>query len=745
MAKNQNRSENNYDASMTPDVAFDTGLLTVQRSDGGYDSIAGYREIVLNVYNTIIDRYEGTAHTEAIWAEKANVRVVQNAANNITVRNDCAQFFLTRKVRKIIIDNIATHTVRPGDVMISKSDLWDSVVKSATDVNVANVLMEILVPYMNKVGVLSKNGDYSMRFQYPVGPVTVAAIASDVAAFEIVRVMENAKVVNIADRKYSKEVFADEVADALFEIGRAFLDTNQLGNVIDDMVKGVRARIDLDGTGLTGLVDVSWRDNDVVATLANNWVFIEAALNLAPGSSITPLNEGWKLDTNAPRILAAIKSSQRYAVVGKAEAIRNIGTRKVRNNRGIPLSVVLFRAAAPSAVGMSVYAYPDSVVGGAFTLTHTKERIGEVIAAAYGNSSALGTVNAAKRLHDMLTDAAQGGFTNFAAMYQIDIGGYAFIENRMVAALMSQRVAVALDADGSVVRDDREFFLTENNERQAHIKMWYTVPTTEKDLSWGLSGRFDGSSFLTSSVAEVYLAMDEVVPTSVIDEKPQLYTSAAFNTRVVNFDSRTVRKINTRYSFNVEVNGTGVHGSFKPADLGSMKANPQVSLVVPTYNAQVFDAVAQTFTTMLDLCRRVGEAAANPDDNPEYTGGTHLAAFLERRVARDVLLYAQNLSPAFRAEIHRGVRARATMAMTMDQSIALRARLSQKSFGAYADVLALSLFIEMQGMGGSTVDSTGEIEPNGKRSTRSFWKDIVNDNTMAQTYFETETDRAALD
>jgi len=739
----RNSGKTEINGEMIPDVANDTGLLTVQRATAGAESTFGMREVMLNIHNTLIDRYEGTTSTEPIWGEKANIRVIQTAAVDANIREFCSRFFISRMVRNVIINIIPTHTVRPVEVMISKPELWEALVKVTPSAVAANAIMEILVPYLTKVGVLSKNGDYSMRFEYPVGPVTIDAIARDVAAFEIVRVMEKTKVVNIADRKYSKEVFADEVSDALYEVGRAFLDTNSLGNVIDDIVKGVRAHIDLENTGLLGMVDPSWRDNDVVATLAGNWVFVEAALNIPTGTSISPTNEGWKLDQNAPGILAAIKSSQRYAVVGRSEAIRNIGTRKIRNNRGVPVSVVLFRAANPDAVGMSVYAYEDSVMSGAYTLTHTKERLGEVVAAAYNNPAELGTVGAAKRLVSTLTDVAQSGYTGLAAMYQIDIGGYAFVENRMIAALLAQRVSVGFDADGIVVRDDVEFFVDPlSNKQTPHIKMWYSIPTTERDLSWGLSGRFDGASFFTSSVAEAYLALDELSPQSAIEAKPQLYTAAAFNTRVINFDERSIRKVNTRFAFNVVVNNTKIHGSFRPADLGSMKANPHVSLVVPTYNAQVFDAVAATFNTMLDVCRGLAKAAADPERYPDYVGGANLPAFLERRVARDVLGYAQKISPAFRSEIHRGVMARATFDMTMDQSIQMRARLAQKAFGAYADVLALSLFIEMQGMGSTTTETDDDDKA---RTTRSFWKDIISDDTMAQVYFETETDRTAVD
>lgn len=726
MANTKANTKVNTEA-MTPDVAFDTGILTVKRPVDSDLPIG--REISVRVHSTIIDRFEGTSHTEQIWGEKSNINVITAAAADPDIRDVCARFFINRSITRVLVGAIEPKTVRPGDVMISKSTMYNHLEKApslAGNPIAVSVVMELIAPYLMKVGILSTGGHYSRRFSYSMEPVTVAAIARDIAMSEIVRVMDNAKVVNITDRKYSREVFAEEVGDAMYDIGRAFLDVNSLSTIVDDLVKGVRAHVDIDAVGLKGVVDTSWRDHDVVASLSTNWVFLEAALSLPPDSSLTPLNAGWKLDKYAPGILAAIKSSPRYAIVGKAEAVRNIGLRKIRDLRGRVVSSVVWRAANPDPVGMSVYAYADDVLPNAYTLTRSPERLGEVIAQTYDRPGDLGTTTAARMLVSTLTDAVQGGYERIALLYQIDLGGYAFVENRTLIALLAERITVYFDESGLITRDVTSQSRGDDGELRQDIKMWFTIPTKEKDLSWNLSGRYDQSSYMTSSVGEAFLAMDEFEPSAAVDAKPQLYTTAAFNTRIVNFDERSVKSVNARFPFSVEVNGAPVHGSFKISDLGSMKANPNVAVVVPVFNHDVFNAVANTFTTMLMVARDLAKAADDSDANPTYTGGPGLAAFLERRVARDVLSYAQKLAPSFRAEVHRGMMSRATMNLTGERSIALRARLAQRAFGAYADVLALSLFIAMQGMA---------------ESETSFWRRITQDDVMAQTYFEVESDR----
>lgn len=181
-----------------------------------------------------------------------------------------------------------------------------------------------------------------------------------------------------------------------------------------------------------------------------------------------------------------------------------------------------------------------------------------------------------------------------------------------------------------------------------------------------------------------------------------------------------------------------IHGSFKPVDIGSMKSNPFTSLVVPMYNKDVFQAVANTFEAMLYIARQLKKAALDPDNNPEYRGGAGLPAFLERNIGRSILSYAQNLAPSFREEIQRGMLNRALIGMPMEASIAMRARLAQRAFGAYADVVALSFFVEMQGMN-DNVDAQAD-----EKKDDTFWRRIVRDDVLAQTYFETETDRKPL-
>lgn len=713
------------------------GILVVGRSDAKIAPPV-VNEVTLNVLSTIVDRLEGTTHTETIWGSATNRMVLTSAANDPALRAECAKFFLTRRITPILMKAINLRIVRDDDVVLTKRSFYAALSAEVANRGARDILMELITPYLLKIGIMDDAGDYSRRVSYPFRPVTTDTIAQDVAMFEIVRVMETVKTPELGKSRSSAEVFAENVGQALYDIGRKFLDVNSISSVIGDIVIGVRAHIDPTLQGLNGSVDESWRTNDVVQALSTNWVFVEAALNIPLNSSVTPTNDGWKLDKYAPGILAAIKSSARYAIVGKAEVLRNLSTTKVRNLRGVPQSVVLVRSANPAAVGMPAYAYEDASVPGAYTLTSPSERIGEVVASTYNSPNDLGTERAAGWLTRMLTQSVEAGYEGTGIMYQVDLGGYAFVANSTVAALLSTSVTIGFDTSGEIIRDaeysnvdSKRTVIDESGEAvdvevPRRVACWYRVPTTELDVSWMLSGRYDGDSYITSSVAEVFLMADTITATGPVDPKPQLYTAAAFNTKIVNFDVDSLCLLDDRYPFNISVFGAEIRGAIRPSDLGTMKTNPLVALVVPQYNSYVFQAVAQTFEQMLSIADDL-VAAASDADQTSYKGGEELAKHLRRNVARHVLAYARTLSASFRNEIHRGMRSRATSGLTGEESIRLKAELSQKAFGAYADVFALSMFLRMQGIRES-----------------NFWTKIITDATMVQEYFEFETERDAL-
>jgi len=676
--------------------------------------------IDVRINSTILDRLAGTVVTEPILRSKPNLNMIMRRAADPSVREKCAGFFLTGRVAAVIESVVPVHTMRPGESIILQKELFKAVTKADSDPRVQMVLSEILNSYLTDCGVIQEQGSFTTRMYYPFVAVSVNSLAEDIGMQEVVRVLGGVDRISLSQKKYTTKTFAAAVAQALYPVGKAFLDVNELSGIIGDIVIGVRAELDPTLRGFRGSVTQTWRDNVVVQEMSHNYVFVEAALNLPVGNAanITPLNDGWKLNNWAPIILAALKTSQRYAIVGKSEVTRTLGLKKVRDLRGRAVSYVLHRSARPEAVAQSVYAFNDIELKNAVTVVPTKERIAEAVAAAYGNNTALGTDTAAKYLHSFLTHAVEGGFTNAHLGYHIDLGELQAAGHHEVACLISERVRVKIESDGTVHHPGVDAAMERDHG------WWYQVATTERDFGSRVRGLFDSSTFVTNQIGEVFLATDEFEPQGVYDPRPQLIAPVAFDSRIMDFDTETnLASLTSRYAWDVTINNTRVFGAFKASELGGMKSLANTSLVVPIYNDDVFHTVVSVFNTIEELLDAVDKQRTKDGDGPSYD----TSSYLRRLLGGSLLRYAQFLSPGFRQEVHKGMVDRAVTKLLPDAAMELRARLSQREFGGYADVSALMLFLTMQGF---------DTKP---------WIELVKKQDMSRVFFEHGSDRNSSD
>jgi len=689
-----------------------SGVKYLERDNGSSRSMPS-NTVNVQIVSTILDRLAGTVVTEPIFRAKPNLNMIMRRASDPGVREKCATFFLTNKLVEPLTSIIPVNTIKPGDAAVLQKDLFKAIARVENDPRVQLVVTEIVNAHLIGCGVIQDSGTFTTRIYYPFTQVTTRSLADDIGMQEVVRVLGGLDKIDVANKKYTNRSFAAAVAQSLYAVGKALLDVNELSGIVGDMVLGVRAAIDPELTGFKGSVTQSWRDNTVIQELAKNYVFVDAALSL-PAGDATPLNDGWKLNNWAPIILAALKTSQRYSIVGKNEVMRSLGLRKIRDLRGRPVSYILHRSAKPEAVAQSVYAFEDAEIAGAVTVIPTKERVAEAVASAYGQTAGLGTDAVAGYLASFLTDAVEAGYTNYKLGYHIDLGTLQEAGHHEVACLMSERIRVKIDADGSVVKPGL------NPDMTKDYGWWYHVSTNERDFGDLNRGVFDSTTYVTNRLAEVFIAADEFEPQSPVDPRPQLIAPVAFDSRIMDFDPETnLASLTSRYAWDITINNSRVNGAFKASELGGMKSLSNTSLVVPIYNDDVFHTVISVFQTIEALLKDLTKQRALNNDGPDEV----TVAYLRRSLGRSFLRYAQSIAPGFRQEIHNGMIDRAVTRLQPDAAMALRARLGQREFGGYADVSALLMFLTMQGF-----DVKG-------------WSDMAKDLDMARVFLEYGSDR----
>jgi hypothetical protein len=677
--------------------------------------------VIAHIYETPRDRLAGTTVTEEIWRDKPNHNVIVRRVNFAGVRSKCATFFLSRAVSKIIEENTPVHTLKAGDIIYLQHKLFNSISRQCGDTNVSIIVMEIVNSYLRQAGMVVINGEFTSEAYYPLQPVTVSALANDVAMQEVVRVLDAITTKTLPKAKFTAETFAAHVAEALVPVGKAFLDINELGIVVDDIVSAITANLT---NGLTtkfnGHVPAWWRDHAVVQELSHNYVFVRAALAKPYDSSLSPISEGFKLDQWASIILAALKSSRRYALVKGAEARRDMTKRTIRDLKGRARSYAMYRVAKPAPVAQCVYHFDDVTLTSAVTVIPLKERIDQSIASAYNGGGGLGTEFIMDRFTSMLRDAIEGGYVGNSIGYHLDVGSYGEVSDHEIACLSADRIIVVPDAGGTSMSSAAD-------SEEAVLNWWFVMQTAERDVVWSVPGHVNGSEFITNSVSAAMLVTPDFEASGPMDARPQLIAPAAFNTRIIDFNAaEALCPIDSRYTYDVTFGSSRLTGTLRAQDMGSLRAADGASIVKPRFNIEVFDAVAEVFATMAAEVANMRKQTEGAVDSPVDAMPATLIDFLDRQRGSALLQYAQQLTPAFRAEVHQSISRRSAMGKPRDEAIALTARLSQRQFGAYADVTALLVFLHMQG---------ADVE---------WGTALLSEPEMIRTFLEHGTDRPAL-
>lgn len=675
--------------------------------------------IAIHVNSTILDRWQGTSHTFEVWGNEPSSRYIAPAIADAARRQKLINFFLARRIDSVIRSLVPTRMLKPSEVMFTKGELFNAVLNASSE-DVAGQIVDLVTPGFLGLGILVGEIKTANHVRYGYEDVTVDAIRRDVSSQQIVKVVKTIKLSSISrDNKYSIGAFAEIVAEEYRRVGLALLEIDDIASVVSDIVTGVRASLDPSNeTGTTsGIVPNEWANSKVVQEASKNLVFVRAALDLPRGSNLAPANDGYKLDKWASIILAALQSSERYAWVSKREVLRTYSMRKIRDNEGLPIEAVLSRAVCVQPVSQTVFALEDSVMDGAFSLSATSDRTGDVIQLAYG-SSTFNVDNAGALYCSVESHLAESGFARTPGFTKHDLLEAATSYDSLALMIADRVYARARDDDGG---SGETFELT------------YIVATRERPAAFlrYLGTEHRGDEIATRDIDAVFIATDEFEAVDVLPPQPQVYGPVAFNSKLVGFDVNTVMRSNskTKFDFNTTINGVVVKGVLKPGSMLSMRALNQTSVVKPHFNAAVIDAYSRAVSAALDRIR-AAEVAADPSDWNGPKPSNSLFTVLKKQIGRELLQCARALSPAFRDEVRRAVvdRAVATAhsaaALSYDEERVLRARLTQQAYVAYCDLLALEFFLFVQG-----------IECEGIR-------DVIGDPAVIHSYLDVSAERS---
>lgn len=657
----------------------------------------------VTIASTLVDMNEGLSTTEIIWGATPNLKYLGQALSDETVRSAVSEFFLNRHIGETLRNLITVQFIRPHETAFTKHDLFSALTKTVTDAKVCGAIMELVLPAMIKIGFISAAINYSRQLDYGFGEVSVRDIANEVLVFQAAEAAKTGVLKFEGKDRVSKTVFAEAVADSFRDVGLAIEEMMDMSGIVDDFVLGVRAHLDpqfiIDKSSAS--VPAEWRNHRVVAELATNLVFVKAAMGLPTGQALRLKTEMYNLEKYASAVMSTIKSSDRYRWVSKEEAIASYSITKIRDIGGRPVTAVVGRNAEVQAVGQAVFAIPDVSMPNAQNINATKDRIAESIQLAYGKAS-FSLIDGAEMMADNLRDYVESGWKGSRAVYVADTSNGLSVQD--LAVLLADVLHVTV-SNGQVVIDPKVVGAVETSEEEKPEgvvtwapRWWYTIMTNEKSLRvW--SGQHLGDRIITEDPAEVILACNEREARTALPARQQLLSPQAFNTRLLSFNQNRMISVSARFSFSVTIAGLAMRGALRALDFASLRSSVHTALVKPHFNDEVIRGLQQVFSKCADIDNMIQKSSA-ANDWEHGKIDKDVSRFVRARYARRLLNLAQKLDPAFRHEVQQVMIERAVHSNALKGSDAdlMRARMQQKSFMAYCDVVALLFFLHLQGI-----------------------------------------------
>lgn len=648
----------------------------------------------VDIRETIVDRRAGTRSIERIWGDEANVEVMavaMTAEAPGVIREEVSNFFMSRRIAGILEGLTAPMTIQPGDRIFLVSSLVSSV-QAAVSSRAAVVILEFVIPYLRRLNMIADTGRYTAEIYYPNANVQVDSLTEDVVVQHAADEASRIDVSSISANKHTKQTFAAAVAEKLVSIGENFMDSVLFTDLFDDIKVGIRERLTMGYPHVwTGDCPTSWRNDPVVKALSSNYVFVKAALELPATTDATPVNSLHELSDRAKLALAALNTSRRYAIVSAGEFKRFVLKKNLRDQTGIARMFMLARNAEPFAVAQTVTAFADSVLPDVVTnIGSSVDGLDKFLAAGYAEPERLSVRTHFEGLCRAGSYLIEAGYRPAELGYAMNVGGDAFRFGHELCALSAAEVWLTMPDDDDVTA----YFST---AKEVEYEWVFGVRTTEREFRRpAMDARILGDMLYTSAVGEVLIALEDSDTREVMPARPQLLSKDVEKTRLVQFDQdASLLALGRRYSFNISLGGQEIQGSFYNQQIGFMSTLRNVFIVKPAFNIDVLHCVADVYGVYDELLAQVAKWNADPSVTAVPTV---LIDFVKRHKTTHLVEMGRGVSKVFRHAVQQAIAKRALTDLDAEAAALARGQLQQQQFAGYADLYALYVFLDTQGV-----------------------------------------------
>mgnify|MGYP001134778492 CR=1 FL=1 len=638
---------------------------------------SGESRVSLHISSVIIDRLAGASLVDDVWSDKENVDfIVHRLQASPTMRNEIAQLFMSGAMAQVFEKIIDANTFRAGGLKATKTEVFFACQSVTGSTDTATVVAEFVCAMLIANSMVSSTAKFAVRRKIPYSTVTIEALGQDLLKQEIVKSIASAKQrFVITSGTHSTSAVAEEFSDIFRSIGIALTIMNDFDNVLHDIVLGVLANIDPAPLETQrGSVTSDLRDHAVVKQLETNWNFIQAALELrnevsgANGASagVRMACNAYQFDKHAPVVLTMLRNSDRYQMISRAQFVSTVGSYKILGLDGVPQSTVLYDNASMEATAMVVVSVKDATLEGALNLQELPDRVSERMMSAYGSlPSALNMPSVARCLADVLELAIEGGST-VKPLYMCRLTDQlATLDAATIAVMLAERVSARFDDDG------KDYTLV------------YSGATEYGTLKLK-SGSVLQGTFSTTDAAEFFLASPAFEPKQAVVAPAQLIPRNALRSRLLGYDESDFVTSADRGGYKVDALGVSITGVIRLKELTSIRMGDLATLVSPFHNSQVYAEIEAIVKSIVNIAKAIQLPAANKR--------------AMRTLAQFALNAAQGLAAGFRDEIHEAIMEKAAEKLSYEDSIKMRAKLRQHAMAAYADILAATIFLKVQGI-----------------------------------------------
>lgn len=662
--------------------------------------------VTIRTSATILDRRAGSTTVEEVYGPTLNLEAIAHAMSDASIRQAVSAFFLTGKMRKVLPEVISTNTVKKGEAVGLRDKLIAEINGAESNANVAFVVSQFACALAYKAGIINERTPLTRTITYPRSSVTPAKLTLDLVAQAAFHTAESINVQFDDTSKMSRESFAMAFAEALMPVGYELHRSVAIQHVFDDIIKAIRQRVCMQvGAEYIGTVDDAWLDHPVVAELAQNNVFVRAALNLPISLTVQPKNNTYTLTQEAPVVLAALKQARRYAIVGREEYLATFGKVTISDLGGVPRFFVGWRDAQLEGVAQNVSVFEDAVMPKLASLVVPgPDAASKMLASAY--PKAMSSIS--EHIDSYVQMIRHVAETRDPRVFHTGEGNYG--DNVGEVFILGE--------DGAGFGDDMAWFLVDaihpivDEESETGLNLVYMVKSKQKclpNLNFEAAITAAGE-FYTQDQGAALLMADDFVPSKKVEARAQLISEKAFNTRVMGLDKADrLVEAKTRVSYKFNIGNHAYHGAIATNEIGFADLPKESHFVRPVHNYDVMSVIDEIYNRKFALADFTGKLAASyKDDETLFSDdmayemvspvSAALATFLEQLTVKDVLRFAQTIGAQYRNTVTSLTRIRSMAALSGADRITARGVLQQQQFLALTDLVALELFMATSGL-----------------------------------------------